>query len=107
MTKTKLSALSMLLKTSCWHSAVGGMSFQSTHASRFWAKRASFSWRTKSLSLREYDMKTCATVYHPQSVARGYPLSSSRTAGDDEIWVVLYCVRVSFPQKTVDGRGIQ
>ena len=53
MTKIKVSAVSMLVRISCCHSAVSGMSFQSTQASRFCAARASPSLSTKSLSLRE------------------------------------------------------
>src|SRR5271169_6345440 len=70
MTKRKLSAASMLAKISRCHSAVRGMSFQSTHASRFCTARASPSLRTKSLSLREYDMKTCAIPTKPPRFRR-------------------------------------
>jgi len=60
MTNRNMSAASMLRKISYCHSAVRGMSFQSTQGSRLLATSVSPSLRTKSLSLREYEMKTSA-----------------------------------------------
>src|SRR5271169_1940744 len=89
MTKRKLSAASMLAKISRCHSAVRGMSFQSTHASRFCTARASPSLRTKSLSLREYDMKTCAIPTKPHRFRRWVYLSLTKTRCSR--WRVLSC----------------
>src|ERR1700693_2675725 len=59
MTIRKAVACSMFLRISRCHSAVGGMSFESTQGFLLRAESTSASLRTKSPSLREYEMKTC------------------------------------------------
>jgi len=53
MTKTNAWAASMAALIYLGHSAMGGMSYQSTQMSRGWAPRASWSLRTKPRFLRE------------------------------------------------------
>src|SRR5215203_5660586 len=52
----------MAEKTSCFHLAMRGMSFQSIQVLRWCSSRAFWSLRTKSWSSRAYEMNTSAMV---------------------------------------------